>query len=59
MRMPEDTQLVLVENMNPITAKKVPWFENPETKDLGVNVHKAQQKAEAAIENAKLPEAAE
>jgi hypothetical protein len=25
--------------MNPIMANKVPWFEDPELKDLGVNLY--------------------
>ncbi len=38
MRMPKDRQLVLIENMNPIMARKVPWFDNPDFKELGVNL---------------------
>ena len=59
MRMPEKTQLVLIENMNPILAEKKPWFKNPELKDLGVNLHELQADTEAGIETLSLPEAAE
>lgn len=41
MRLPKDRQLLLIENMNPIMASKQPWFENPDLKDLGVNLHDA------------------
>ena len=39
MRMPSDRQLLLIGNMNPIMANKVPWFEDPELKDRGVNLY--------------------
>lgn len=39
MRMPQGKQLLLVGNMNPIIADKKPWFEDPDLKDLGVNLH--------------------
>lgn len=39
MRMPSDRQLLLISNMNPIMARKVPWFEDPELKDRGVNLY--------------------
>ncbi len=39
MRMPSDRQLLLIGNMNPIMANKVPWFEDPELKDHGVNLY--------------------
>lgn len=39
MRLPKDRQLILIENLNPIIATKVPWFENDELKELGVNLH--------------------
>ncbi|MBF9045459.1 type IV secretory system conjugative DNA transfer family protein [Rhodobacterales bacterium HKCCE4037] len=38
MRLPEDTQLVFVENMNPIIAKKVPWFKDEKLKSKGVSL---------------------
>lgn len=50
MRMPKDHQLLFIENLNPIMARKVPWFENDELKHLGVNLHvkdKAGTKTEA------------
>lgn len=40
MRLHETRQLVFVENMNPIMATKVPWFEDAALKDKGVNLHK-------------------
>jgi type IV secretion system protein VirD4 len=39
MRMDPTKQLVFVGNMNPIIADKKPWFEDPDLKDLGVNLH--------------------
>lgn len=39
MRMPSNRQLLLIGNMNPIMANKVPWFEDPELKDRGVNLY--------------------
>jgi len=59
MRMPEKTQLVLIENMNPILAEKKPWFKNPELKDLGVNLHKLQAETKALTKAACVSEAAE
>jgi type IV secretion system protein VirD4 len=38
MRLPEDTQLIFIENMNPIIAKKVPWFEDETLKSKGVSL---------------------
>ncbi|MCV6576794.1 MAG: type IV secretory system conjugative DNA transfer family protein [Cohaesibacter sp.] len=39
MRMDKGKQLLFVENMNPIIADKVPWFEDAELHDKGVNLH--------------------
>lgn len=39
MRMPDDKQLLLIGNGNPIMANRQPWFTNPELKDLGVNLY--------------------
>lgn len=39
MRMDKTKQLLLIDNLDPIIADKQPWFENPELKDLGVNLH--------------------
>lgn len=39
MRMDQTKQLVFVGNMNPIIADKKPWFEDPDLKHLGVNLH--------------------
>ena len=40
MRMHDTRQLVFIENKNPIIGHKIPWFKDPEFKDLGVNLHK-------------------
>ena len=40
MRLPHNKQLILVENLNPISAHKQPWFNDPELKNLGNNLHK-------------------
>jgi type IV secretion system protein VirD4 len=50
MRMPKDQQLLFIENLNPIMARKVPWFENDELKHLGVNLH-AKGNAEPESQN--------
>ncbi len=39
MRLPKDKQLVFIEKMNPIQARRKPWFKDPEFKDKGVNLH--------------------
>lgn len=39
MRMPKHQQLILMENMNPIIAQKRPWFDDPELRSLGNNLH--------------------
>ena len=39
MRLDHDQQLILIENTNPIMATKIKWFEDPELKDKGVNLH--------------------
>ncbi|MCV6545680.1 MAG: type IV secretory system conjugative DNA transfer family protein [Cohaesibacter sp.] len=48
MRMDKGKQLLFVENMNPIIADKVPWFEDAELHDKGVNLHAEQAKQTAA-----------
>lgn len=40
MRLPDDKQLVFIENMNPIIATKVPWYEDNVLKSKGANLHK-------------------
>ena len=40
MRLPHNKQLILVENLNPISGYKLPWFNDPELKNLGNNLHK-------------------
>lgn len=39
MRMQGDKQLILVENMNPLIARKTPWFKQDALKSLGRNLH--------------------
>ncbi|ATG43633.1 type IV secretory system conjugative DNA transfer family protein [Phaeobacter piscinae] len=46
MRMDEARQLLLVENGHPIMGSKLPWFQDPKLKELGVNLH-AQADAKA------------
>ena len=43
MRLSKGKQLVLIEDLPPLMAKKVPWFEDDELKEMGVNL---QPKAE-------------
>jgi len=40
MRLPHNKQLILVGNLNPISGYKLPWFNDPELKNLGNNPHK-------------------
>lgn len=47
MRMHKSKQLLLIENMNPILAQKLPWFDDPELKDLGVNLHALSKESDA------------
>lgn len=44
MRLHDTRQIVLVENMNPISATKVKWYTDPKLKSLGVNLHEQQRK---------------
>lgn len=39
MRLRSDTQIAFIDNMYPMLAKKVAWFDDPELKHLGVNLH--------------------
>lgn len=48
MRMPKDRQLVFIENMLPILANKVAWFDDEELEALGVNLHKPEPDAPEA-----------
>jgi len=34
-----DLQLILIENANPIMARKIKWFEDPILSVKGVNLH--------------------
>ncbi|RBO52700.1 type IV secretory system conjugative DNA transfer family protein [Rhodovulum sp. BSW8] len=38
MRLHERKQLLFIENANPIIARRVPWFEDPELKAKGVDL---------------------
>ncbi|OED49336.1 conjugal transfer protein TraG [Rhodobacteraceae bacterium (ex Bugula neritina AB1)] len=38
MRLSKGQQLVLIEDLPPLMAKKVPWFEDEELKELGCNL---------------------
>lgn len=40
MTMHRDYQLLLVENLNPITAAKIVWHTDPVFKDRGINLHR-------------------
>lgn len=48
MRMHERKQLLFVETMNPIIADKVPWFEDADLHDKGINLHAEKPKQIAA-----------
>jgi len=39
MRLSKGKQLVLIEDLPPLMAKKVPWFDDDELKEMGVNLH--------------------
>ena len=39
MRMGEDQQLIFIENVHPIRARKTPWYEDATLKTKGVNLH--------------------
>ncbi len=39
MRLPRDKQLIFVENHHPIMGIKVRWFDDPQLKQLGRNLH--------------------
>lgn len=49
MRLKDRQQLVLVENMHPLMADKVRWFEHPDLKGLGVNLHKTKPSVSSAV----------
>ena len=40
MRLRDDQQLILIENTNPIMARKLKWYEMPNLRNKGVNLHK-------------------
>ncbi len=42
MRLDKGKQLLFVENMNPIIADKVAWFDDEKLRDKGVNLHRQQ-----------------
>lgn len=39
MRLSKGNQLVLIENLPPLMAKKIAWFDDDELKEMGVNLH--------------------
>jgi type IV secretion system protein VirD4 len=39
MRLHGDTQIAFIDNMHPLRAQKVAWFENIDLKQLGTNLH--------------------
>lgn len=39
-RMSKDLQLLLIEDSDPIMARKIRWYEDPAFKDKGTNTHK-------------------
>ena len=39
MRLQKDQQLVLIENANPIMARKMRWYDDPVLSPKGVNLH--------------------
>lgn len=39
MTLPADRQLVLIENLNPVNARKIKWYEHPALAPLGINLH--------------------
>ncbi|WP_274379265.1 type IV secretory system conjugative DNA transfer family protein [Rhodophyticola sp. CCM32] len=45
-RLPLDRQLLLIENMNPIMAKKIRWYEDEELSVMGVNTHAREDEAD-------------
>jgi type IV secretory pathway TraG/TraD family ATPase VirD4 len=42
MVMPDGTQIVLIENFNPIRARRLSWLDNEERRRLGINLRKPQ-----------------
>ena len=44
MVMRDNKEIVFVESLNPIPAKKVAWFEDEDLKNLGVNLHEPPKK---------------
>lgn len=38
-RLDDDLQLILIENADPIMARKIKWYEDPDLKTKGVNLH--------------------
>jgi type IV secretion system protein VirD4 len=42
MILPKGRQLLLVENMNPIAAEKITWYEHPDLAERGINLRHLQ-----------------
>jgi type IV secretion system protein VirD4 len=43
MTLPKGRQLLLVENMNPIAAEKITWYEHPDLAERGINLRHLQE----------------
>jgi type IV secretion system protein VirD4 len=41
MRLPADRQVLLIENMQPIQAQKIAWFDDPTLAELGQSMNTA------------------
>lgn len=41
MRLQGDTQLAFIDNMYPLRARKVAWFDDAQLKNLGANLHES------------------
>lgn len=39
MRLSRHDQLLLIDNMNPVIASKRPWFDDPDLREMGVDLH--------------------
>ncbi len=58
MTLPKGRQLLLIENMDPIAAEKITWYEHPELAERGVNLRQLQhEQRRRAAEIAPDPDA--
>lgn len=51
MRLGKNKQIVFIENLPPLQAIKVEWFEDDELKELGVNLHPKLKDSEQALQD--------